>query len=155
MPHVYFADTSALSKRYVLETGTGWLQAILNPSTGCSVYIARITTVEFSAALARRERAGTLLPPDAAVARMAFRAHLDAEYQVIEVTEAIANQAMLLAETHALRGYDAMQLAAALAVNAGYRAAGLPSITLLSSDKDLNTAASVEGLTVSDPNSYP
>jgi predicted nucleic acid-binding protein len=155
VPRIYFVDTSALSKRYILETGTSWLQTTLNPSQGCSVYVARITTVELIAAIARRERAGTILPPDAAAARAAFRAHISAEYQVVEVTETLANRAMLLAETHALRGYDAVQLAAALTVNASYRAAGLPSITLLSSDTELNVAAVAEGLIVDNPNSHP
>lgn len=152
MPQVYFADTSALSKRYVMETGTGWLQSILNPILGCSVYIARITTVELIAAITRRERARTILPPDAAAARAAFRAHISAEDQVVEVTEAVADRAMLLAETHALRGYDAVQLAAALTVNASYRNAGFPSITLLSADTELNAAATAEGLAVDNPN---
>lgn len=51
MTQVYFADTSALSKRYVMETGTIWLQTLLNPAAGCSIYIARITTVELIAAI--------------------------------------------------------------------------------------------------------
>jgi hypothetical protein len=28
----YYLDTSALIKRYVLETGTGWIQALTSPS---------------------------------------------------------------------------------------------------------------------------
>jgi len=152
---VYFCDTSALSKRYVNETGTPWLQATLHPSTGCSVYIARITAVELIAAVTRRERARTISPPDAAAVRTAFRAHLSTEYKVIEVTEALVAQAMLLAETHGLRGYDAVQLAAAMDVNATYRAAGLPPITLLSADTELNSAALAEGLTVENPNAHP
>src|SRR5205085_3372595 len=111
-------DTSALSKRYVTETGTAWLRALLDPSTGCTIYIVRITTVELIAALTRRERGGTIAPADATAARTEFRNDLAAEYKVIEVTEALANQAMILAETYGLRGYDAVQLAASLDVNA-------------------------------------
>ena len=155
MADVYFADTSALSKRYVTETGTAWLQATLDPTTACSVYIVRITAVELIAALTRRERGGTISPPDATAARSAFRAHLGAEYKVIEVTETLVNQAMLLAETHGLRGYDAVQLAAAMDVNASYRAAGLPTITLICADSELNAAALLEGLAVENPNSHP
>ena len=155
MPQVFFADTSALSKRYVIETGTSWLRAILDPATTCTVYIARITTVELVAAITRRERARTILPPDAVAARATFRAHIAAEYQVVEVTETLAEQAMLLAETYALRGYDAVQLAAALTVNASYRTAGLPPVILLSADAELNVAATAEGLPVDNPNSHP
>ncbi len=155
MPNVYFVDTSALAKRYVTETGTLWLQTTLDPSTGCSVYIVRITAVERVAALTRRERGGTISPPNAVAARTAFRTHLAAQYQVIELTEALANEAMLLAETHGLRGYDAVQMAAAVDVNASYRAAGLPPITLISADAELNAAIALEGLMAESPNSYP
>ncbi len=155
MANVYFADTSALSKRYINEIGTNWLQATLEPSTGCTVFVVRTTAVELIAALARRERGGTLAPPDSVVARAAFRAHLSIEYKIIEVTEVLVNQAMLLAETYGLRGYDAVQLAAALEVNVSYRATNLPTVILLSADTELNAAAIAEGLIVENPNSHP
>jgi hypothetical protein len=53
----YFADSSALAKRYVVEVGTAWLRALLDPTTGNVVVIARITAVELTAAFTRRERA--------------------------------------------------------------------------------------------------
>jgi hypothetical protein len=59
---------------------------------------------------------------------------------------------MTLAETHALRGYDAVQLAAAIEVHARGMSLGLPVLTLVSADGDLNMAATIEGLTVEDPN---
>jgi predicted nucleic acid-binding protein len=49
----YYFDTSALSKRYVDETGTPWVRTILAPQNGNAVVIARITMVEFHSALAR------------------------------------------------------------------------------------------------------
>ena len=155
MADVYFTDTSALAKRYVTETGTAWLQTILNPSTGCSAYIVRITAVELIAAIIRRERGATITPADAAAARTAFRTHVSTEYNVIEFTEELANRAMTLAETYGLRGYDAIQLAAALDVNGSYHAARLPTITLISADAELNAAAASEGLRVENPNMYP
>ena len=53
---VYFVETSALAKRYIAETGSVWLRTLLDPSTGCSIYVARVTAVEIIAALTRRER---------------------------------------------------------------------------------------------------
>ena len=85
-----------------------------DPSTGCSIYVVRATAVEIIAALTRRECGRTLAPTDATAARQAFRHDLTTTYQVIEVTPALANRAMLLAEQHGLRGYDAIQLAAGL-----------------------------------------
>jgi predicted nucleic acid-binding protein len=59
-------------------------------------------------------------------------------------------EASRLADSHVLRAYDAVQLAAALDIHR----LGL-SLTLLSADAELNTAAIAEGLTVDDPNNHP
>lgn len=75
-----------------------------------------------------------------------MRADFASDYQVIEVTAALVTQAEVLAEKYALRGYDAVQLAAALQASAAYVAARQPVITLISSDLDLNAAAVIEGL---------
>ncbi len=65
------------------------------------------------------------------------------------------NRAMSLAEAYALRGYDAVQLAAARMVSDRCVARGIPAPTLISSDAALNAAATAEGLTVDDPNLHP
>lgn len=57
-------------------------------------------------------------------------------------------------EARAIRGYDAVQLAAALELHAECLADGT-TLTLISSDGALNTAAIAEGMTVADPNSHP
>ena len=62
---------------------------------------------------------------------------------------------MRLGNTHALRAYDAVQLAVALEVNRIYQAAGSSPVTLVSADRDLNDAATAEGLTVENPNLHP
>jgi hypothetical protein len=62
----------------------------------------------------------------------------------------LVGYAASLARRHALRGYDAVQLAAALEIHS--RA---PSLTLLSADADLNAAATAEGLAADDPNLHP
>ena len=71
------------------------------------------------------------------------------------MTATLLNRAMTLAEIHGLRGYDAVQLAAACEVNAFYAAHGLRPLTLVSADSELNTAATGEGLPVDDPNAHP
>ncbi len=152
---VYFTDSSALAKRYVVETGTPWLRTLLAPATGCVVVIAHITAVELIAAFARRERGGSLTPIDATAACADFRTHLADEYQIVDVSGSIINRAMLLAETYGLRGYDAVQLTAALDTNERFLAAGQPPIILVSADAELNTAALAEGMSVEDPNAHP
>ena len=62
---------------------------------------------------------------------------------------------MGLATKHALRGYDAVQLAAALEANDERIADDLAPLILVSADDDLNTAAEAEGLKVENPNNYP
>jgi hypothetical protein len=52
----YFLDSSALVKRYVQETGTSWVRSITRRSPSTVIYIARITTVEVSCAIARRRK---------------------------------------------------------------------------------------------------
>lgn len=55
-----------------------------------------------------------------------FRSDLLTSYQIIELTDALITRAMTLDETYALRGYDAVQLATALEVNALCVSSGLP-----------------------------
>lgn len=87
-----------------------------------------MTSVELIAAISRRERGGALTATEANTARTLFQTDLNLEYQVIEVTKELANRAMTLAQRHGLRGYDAMQLAAALHVNDLYQSWGQPII---------------------------
>ncbi|MEK6304636.1 MAG: hypothetical protein AABO41_28465 [Acidobacteriota bacterium] len=60
-----------------------------------------------------------------------------------------------MAEKHALRGYDAVQLAAALKANEERVSNGLAPLTVVSADAELNDAARAEGLNVENPTSYP
>jgi predicted nucleic acid-binding protein len=146
----YFLDTSAVLKRYVQETGTAWLQALAAPSARHSLFVARITLAEGVAAVTRRERGGSLTPQDAATAVADFQLDFARQYRVVEVSAGLVAQAATLARKHALRGYDAVQLAAVLEIHATD-----PSLTLLSADVELNAAAVTEGLLVDDPNNHP
>jgi predicted nucleic acid-binding protein len=151
---VYFFDSSALVKRYAHETGSDWILALTEPVAGHSLYIARITAVEVVSALTRRQRGGSVSEIDAATAMAAFRHDLSHQYRVIEITPAVITRAMQLAETHGLRGYDAVQLAAALIVQKMREILGLSALELVSADYDLNHAAGAEDLTVDNPNSH-
>jgi uncharacterized protein len=55
---------------------------------------------------------------------------------------------------YAVRGYDAVQLAAAVEVQIRGDTLGLPVLTLVSADEDLNVAAAAEGLAVENPNRH-
>ncbi len=151
----YFFDASGIVKRYVRETGTAWVQAVADPAGGNLAYLARISVVEVTSAIVRRQRGGSIAAPDAAAALAQFRQDIALEYRLIEIAPPLLAAAALLAESHALRAYDAVQLAAVAELHAHRTAAGLPAVTLVSADQDLNTAAASLGLLVEDPNLHP
>jgi len=63
---------------------------------------------------------------DAARASRAFRRRRRRRLLIVEVAEAVVERAMDLAERYGLRGYDAVHLAAALAVADMQGASGCP-----------------------------
>jgi len=54
-----------------------------------------------------------------------------------------------------LRAYDAVQLAAAVDLNAQWVATGIGIITLVSAGQELNDDDAAEGLPIEDPNLHP
>lgn len=150
----YFFDTSALVKRYATEAGTAWVTALLDPAARNRVFIARITGAEMIAAVMRKVRRGHISAAGAATAAALFRADYAGRFRVVEVTPALVSSAMSLAEAHALRGYDAVQMAAALHTHARRQARTLSAVTLVTADKDLLAAGPAEGLAVDDPNNH-
>jgi len=147
---VYFLDTSALLKKYVRETGTEWVSAVMDSDEN-DCLIARVTLVEAVAAVARRAKAGHLSRRQAESILNKVMVELPSRVIVIEITAGVADQAMLMARTHALRGYDAIQLAAAVETR---QATGLTQMRFVSADAELNLAASRSGFIVADPNDY-
>jgi predicted nucleic acid-binding protein len=150
----YFLDTSALVKRYATETGTAWVTGLIAPSAGNLILVARITGVETVAAIARKRKGNLLSPPDAATASATARQEFGGLFLIVEVTAALLTTAADLAEKHALRGYDAVQLAAALEADAERRRLNLTPLTLVTADTDLLAAGVAEGLVVEDPNNH-
>ncbi|MBD2195476.1 MULTISPECIES: type II toxin-antitoxin system VapC family toxin [Calothrix] len=152
---IYFIDSSALVKRYIRENGSNWVLGLFDPSLNNEVFIAAITGVEIIAAITRRSRSGSISITDAAIIRNQFKSDLQKDYQIVEITDNIINSGMVLSETYGLRGYDAVQLAAGCAVNSLCIANGLPPITFISADNELNAAVLSEGLLIENPNNHP
>ncbi len=84
-----------------------------------------------------------------------FRRRVAQRYIVVELSPAFFDDAAHLARANGLRGYDAVQLAAATTLNRQRLARNLSTVTLVSADAELNRAALAEGLLVEDPNRYP
>jgi predicted nucleic acid-binding protein len=150
----YFLDSSGLIKRHVKESGTSWVKSLVNAKAGHSLYIARITAVEVTSTITRRQHAGDLSAAQAAAILAHFRRHLSQRYRVIELTPKLFDNAMLVARKHRLRAYDAVQLAVALEVRQIHQETGGGPVTVVSADRDLNAAAAAEGFTVEDPTTH-
>jgi uncharacterized protein len=127
---IYFCDSSAIVKCYVQEQGSAWMVALLDAAAVHHLYLARITGVEVIAAMCRRARRGDIAATDVAAALAQFRQDFSGLYRIIEITPALVTRAMALAEMHALRGDDAVQLATAVEVHARGDTLGLPVLTL-------------------------
>ncbi|MBL8798066.1 MAG: type II toxin-antitoxin system VapC family toxin [Planctomycetia bacterium] len=154
MACLYF-DSSALVKRYVLETGTAWISSLVAPAAGHECVIATITGVELLAAFYLRTRVGSITVLQAQQAEAAFRGEQLTRFRRISATSPILDLAMQLVARHPLRAYDAIQLATALFVHTQRLAANLGTVTFVSADQKLNQAASAEQLPVDDPNQHP
>ena len=104
------------------------------------IAVARIASAELAAAVARQHREGALSETvrDAILARLGRDF---AQMTVVEVRAAMLSRVPEIVVRWPLRGYDAVQLAAALTL----RASGV-STTFWSSDGNLVTAALGEGL---------
>jgi hypothetical protein len=145
---IYFLDSSALVKRYVLEPGSTWLRELLDaidPQTDQplhTVFIADITVTEATAAFAVLYRVGR-------VRRSAWDAvfnrsmdDLTWSYRLVGARRDDFFDGANLTRRHPLKAYDAVQLAVALVER---------SLTFVSGDKTLLSAAQAEGLLTDNP----
>jgi predicted nucleic acid-binding protein len=128
---------------------------LLNPAAGNLIYIARITGVETVAAIARKRKGNLLSSAAATIALTTLHKEWAGLLQIVEVPAALLIDAMRLADKHALRGYDAVQLAAVLAAHNERLGLSLPPLMLITADTELLAAGASEGLATDDPNMHP
>jgi uncharacterized protein len=150
----YYLDTSALVKRYVAEVGTDWIRRLYAVEAGNTLYTTRISGAEIAAAMFRKAREGALAVPDVQAAITRFKIDFRRRYQIVEITDQLVDMAMALVERHALRGYDAVQLASALELQGTRQSLSLSPIHFVCADNRLNQAAGKEGLAVENPNQH-
>jgi hypothetical protein len=136
---ITYVDTSSLLKLVIDEDGSEQAELIWE-STEVSAS-AVLVLVEARAALAAAARGARLTAAQHRKAKHELAALLD-QLTIVEVTEDLIGQAAELAETEGLRGYDAVHLAAALAIEAN---------VLTSADRALCDAAQRHGLHVANP----
>jgi uncharacterized protein len=136
---IVYLDASVLVKRYVAETGSDEVNALI---AGASVVgTAAISRAEVSSALAKAIRMGLLSQEEAASALQVFNAEWESLIR-LQMTEALISRAATLAWEHGLRGYDSVHLAAAIF----WQDILGDTIMLASYDRQLWEAARVTGL---------
>jgi len=148
---VFYFDTSALVKRYIPEKGMEWVRTCTGTE---KVIFAEIGIVEVAAALSKRTRMGDL---DKAIYEdllETFLQDVDEKYQLLTAARDTFNLAIDLTKRHPLRAYDAVQLATALQMAQALEVEEL-SLTFVSADDQLCTAAEQEDLAIVNPNQLP
>lgn len=108
---ILYLDASALVKRYVKERGSEDVIAFTTAAE--AVATSLVSRAEVAAALARAVRLGVLNDDGGRRAQRRFLREWP-DLARIPVNEALVSRAGTLAWDHGLRGYDAVQLAAAL-----------------------------------------
>ena len=136
---ITYVDTSMLLKLVVDEEGSD-RAATIWVASGTVVSVGLIT-VEARAALAAAARGGRLTAAQHAAAKTELDA-LVANLHIIEPTDELLARAGELTESEALRGYDAVHLAAALLVGA---------TVFSSADAELCAAADRLGFHIANP----
>jgi len=136
---ITYIDTSSLLKLLIDEDGSDRVELIWD--TADTLASVALIVVESRAALATARRGRRLSISQHQRAVDEVTALID-EISIVEVTKDLLEHAAQLAEEESLRGYDAVHLAAALAVEA---------TVLSSADTDLCDAAERRGLHVSNP----
>jgi hypothetical protein len=95
----YFFDTSALVKRHVIEAGSPWVKSLVRAKAAHTLYIARITAIEVTSAITRRQRTGSLSAAQGGAILGHFRRHLTQRYVIVEVAAPLLAAGMLLKAT--------------------------------------------------------
>jgi uncharacterized protein len=148
----YYFDASAVVKRYIDEAGSNWVRKITDPTSEHSTMIAEVILAEVAAAFAAQGCAPgglTQTQRDRALSR--FLQDCDEHFLLLPVDRPVIDRAVELTQKHRLRGYDAVQLAAALVTSEMLLAEGISSLVLVTADNDLVTAADSEQLPIENP----
>jgi uncharacterized protein len=150
-----YCDSSALVKRYVAEVGSAWVRRMVARPVHQVLYTAALTEVEVRSALQRLVREGRLDTVQAQRLSQRVTQHFTQRYQVIRITRTVVTQAGRVLERHALRAYDAVQLACALTVRHLLHQHELAPPLFVAADDVLLAAATAEGFAVENPLQHP
>ncbi len=152
----YYLDTSAVVKLYVQESGSDWVDDLVNRRDDAGqpahiVAFSRLAQVEVGAALGRLEESGHLAPGDRAALFERFLSDCATRFFTLAVLDAQIRRAWALAFQLPLRGYDAMHLAVALELADALLESGLAAPVFVAADQVLIQAAAQAGLATEYP----
>jgi len=105
-----FFDSSALAKRYIQETGSDRVEAILSSASALGISV--ICLSEVVSALCRRRREGELSRPQYVEAKRAFFSDIE-DASVVAITDQVVARAVELLERWPLRSSDSLHVACA------------------------------------------
>jgi uncharacterized protein len=145
---LYYLETSALVKLYVREPGTERLLDLAERSSSNRLVILSLARIELNSAVRRRERNGEIPSFLANELLNSFKRHIESRFITQIVTDFVLDTAAALIDRHALRAFDAIQLAGYLALKTS---SGTDVPVFVCADKDLLLAAKQEGASAIDP----
>ncbi len=155
---VYYFDTSATVKYYLPEIGSPWIIGLVDEvDDGAwrnAVVFSKIAIVEGAAAIAKRQRMGQITDAQQKRLMGLFLKDCVDRFQSWDVDDEVVELATDLTQRYPLRGYDAVHLATALALNRALVEDELTSLAFVAADDVLCKAAEKEKLTVENPNQH-
>jgi predicted nucleic acid-binding protein len=146
---IYYLETSALVKLYVLEPGTECLLQLASRSSESRLAILSLAQIELRSAIRRRERNGEIPAAIATGLLEAFARHVQTRFVTQSVTDFVLDIAAALVDRHALRAFDAIQLAGYMMLK--MTISNIEAPVFVCSDRALLTAAKEEGASILDP----
>lgn len=148
----YYLETSALVKLYVREQGTDRVLALAERSAQNRLATLALSRIEVHSAVRRRERNGEISAQVASHLLDTLDLHLQSRFVTQMVTDFVLDIACALIDRHALRAFDAVQLAGYSALKTS---AGNDIPVFVCADQTLLAAARREGISILDPSSGP
>jgi predicted nucleic acid-binding protein len=144
---VYFLESSALSKLFVVENGSQAMIDLVESLAQPQKMLSSLGFVEVHSAIRRRERAGELTPAhaDQAIGIMSAEIPLMMEQTI---NPSVIETSRLMIDRHGLRALDAVQLASCHVARATI---GFTDVVFVASDNALLAAAQKEEFEVWNP----
>ena len=116
-PRTFYLDASVLVKCYLAETGSAWVESLCADESNNAIAFARFGLVETAAAFAAKRRGQFITDSEYESALADLLRDAGERLRLVTVGPALIDSAIQLTRRQKLRGYHAIHLACALALN--------------------------------------